>query len=132
MSRQLLESQLSAPLPQAPELVLVGVSPALMRSVGESLGMSLTVRIGVSTGEIAAGVLARGSLTFAAWGEPVRRALAISALSTSEEILVDMSTLDAASRQWQTEPADDVVDLDGQPITVRPLTARSHTSDATT
>lgn len=101
-----------------------------LRSLGETAGVALTVRIGLSTGPVAAGVLTRGSLTFGAWGEPVRRALAISALSTSEEILVDMSTLDAASGPWSTEAADDVVDLDDQPITVRSLTTRPQPDDA--
>ncbi len=85
-------------------------------------GLTLTLHIGVSTGPVATGVLARGSLTFAAWGEPVRRALAISALSRADEILVDSSTLDAAADRWQSEPATDVVDLDDQPIDVHILT----------
>ncbi|TFH14030.1 MAG: HAMP domain-containing protein, partial [Acidimicrobiales bacterium] len=95
-----------------------------LRSLAADAGLTLTVHIGVSTGEVATGVLARGSLTFAAWGEPVRRALAISALSRADEILVDLSTLDAATDEWTTEPADDVVDLDNQPIVVRTLTPR--------
>ena len=91
--------------------------------------LTLTLHIGVSTGEVATGVLARGSLTFAAWGEPVRRALAISALSLADEILVDLSTLEASTGEWVTEPADDVVDLDNQPIEVRALVPVRHPSD---
>jgi HAMP domain-containing protein len=92
-----------------------------IRALAVEAGLTLILHIGVSTGEVATGVLARGSLTFAAWGEPVRRALAISALSLADEILVDLSTLDASTAKWATEPADDVVDLDNQPIEVRSL-----------
>jgi HAMP domain-containing protein len=101
-----------------------------LRSLATAAGLTLTVHIGVSTGEVATGVLARGSLTFAAWGEPVRRALAISALSRADEILVDLSTLEAAADEWMTEPADDVVDLDNQPIAVRALTPARDVDDA--
>ncbi|MDH3681118.1 MAG: hypothetical protein OEV40_14360 [Acidimicrobiia bacterium] len=41
-------------------------------------------------------MLDRGSLTFGAWGEPVRRALAIAALSRADEILVDLTTAEGA------------------------------------
>jgi HAMP domain-containing protein len=92
-----------------------------VRDLAVEAALTLTLHIGVSTGEVATGVLARGSLTFAAWGEPVRRALAISALSLADEILVDLSTLDSSTGQWATESADDVVDLDNQPIEVRSL-----------
>ncbi len=92
-----------------------------VRALAVEAGLTLTLHIGVSTGEVATGVLARGSLTFAAWGEPVRRALAISALSLADEILVDLSTLDASTEAWATQPADHVVALDNQPLDVRAL-----------
>lgn len=92
-----------------------------LRGLADDAGLTLSVHIGLSTGQVATGVLARGSLTFGAWGEPVRRALAISALSNADEILVDESTIEAAEGDWSWESADDVVDLDDQPIAVRSL-----------
>ena len=80
-------------------------------ALSERTSVAFTTNIGVSTGAIAAGVLAQGSLTFAAWGEPVRRALAISALASHDEILVDGSAADAAGDRWTFEDADDVIDL---------------------
>jgi class 3 adenylate cyclase len=41
----------------------------------------LGVHIGVSSGPVATGMIERGHLTFAAWGEPIRRALVIGALA---------------------------------------------------
>ncbi|NOX29423.1 MAG: HAMP domain-containing protein, partial [Actinobacteria bacterium] len=81
---------------------------ALTRSVtdfGVTNDMAFVTHVGLSTGKVATGVLERGSLTFGAWGEPVRRALAIGALSQDEEILVDASTAGAAADSWIMESA---------------------------
>lgn len=86
--------------------------------LSERTSVEFTTHIGVSTGSIATGVLAQGSLTFAAWGEPVRRALAISALASRDEILVDASSARVAGDRWTFVAADDVIDLDGQPMDV--------------
>ena len=101
-----------------------------LRGLADAAGLTLTVHIGLSTGQVATGVLARGSLTFGAWGEPVRRALAISALSNADEILVDESTIGAAEGDWSWESADDVVDLDDQPIAVRSLVVPTDGDDS--
>jgi class 3 adenylate cyclase len=96
----------------------------LTRAIGsfrEAHDLDLTVHIGLSTGPVATGVLERGSLTFGAWGEPVRRALAISALSKSEEILVDTSTAAAAADSWTMESATHIVDLDDEPMSLYTL-----------
>ncbi len=96
-----------------------------LRSHAHDAGISLVIHVGISTGHVATGVLARGSLTFAAWGEPVRRALAISALSIHDEVLVDLSTFESASKTWDSQPTADVVGLDDQPIVVRALTLQA-------
>jgi class 3 adenylate cyclase len=91
--------------------------------------LSLTVHIGLSTGPVATGVLDRGSLTFGAWGEPVRRALAISALSKSEEILVDAVSAAAASDSWTMESASHIVDLNDEPMNLFKLQVEPATSE---
>jgi class 3 adenylate cyclase len=92
-----------------------------LAEVADETAVSFTVHVGVSTGAVAAGVLTRGSLTFAAWGEPVRRALAISALSAAYEVLVDASTIESAGDRWDFDDVDDVIDLDGSVMPVRAL-----------
>jgi len=92
-----------------------------VRSHGVGAGTELTAHLGVSTGPVATGVLSSGSLTFGAWGEPVRRALAISALSTTNEVLVDDSSIQAAGADWQFVPAEGVIDLTGEPMPVSTL-----------
>ncbi len=81
----------------------------------EAEAINVSAHAGLSTGAIGVGVLQLGSVTFGAWGEPVRRALAISALSQSDQILVDASTLaESSGDKFVLEAADDVVTLDGQ------------------
>ena len=79
-------------------------------------GLTFVVHIGLSTGQVGTGVLQQGSLTFGAWGEPVRRALAIGALSQDAEILVDASTAGAAADSWIMESASHIVDLNDEPM----------------
>lgn len=69
------------------------------------------LRIGVATGPVATALLDGGSLTFGAWGLPVRQALALCAMSRSDQVLIDTSTA-TASGSSELIPADDVVALD--------------------
>jgi HAMP domain-containing protein len=94
---------------------------AQLRELSEVGPAALAVHLGISTGPVATGVLARGNLTFGAWGEPVRRALAISALAPADAALVDSSTVDAAPAGWVFGPADQVVDLADEPMSVSTL-----------
>ena len=87
--------------------------------------VKLDLHIGLSSGPVATGMLELGSLTFAAWGEPVRRALALAALSRSDEILVDANTAASASTgRWSLVDATDVIDLDGQAMPLFTVASR--------
>ncbi|MDH3958850.1 MAG: adenylate/guanylate cyclase domain-containing protein [Actinomycetota bacterium] len=79
--------------------------------------VSLDLHIGLSSGAVATGLLDTGSLTFGAWGEPVRRALALASLSRVDEVLIDASTAHAGTRdRWRLAPAHDIVGLDDEPM----------------
>ena len=70
-----------------------------------------------TTVAVATGLLDTGSLTFGAWGEPVRRALALASLSQVDEVLIDASTAEAGTGdRWPLAPAHDVVGLDDEPM----------------
>lgn len=74
-----------------------------------------SIDAGVSTGPVGVGVLQRGSVTFGAWGEPVRRALAIGSLAQADQVLVDASTAAEADRgRFALSPATEVIALDGE------------------
>jgi len=93
-------------------------------SLAESGLIGLELHIGLATGPVATGVLQQGSLTFTAWGEPVRQALAIGALSIGNQILVDESTATSIGDRSRLETAEDVIALDGQPMVLfRPVAA---------
>lgn len=85
------------------------------RRLSDEAEVSLDVRIGLSTGAVETGVLDSGSLTFGAWGEPVRRALALASLARMDRVLIDATTAEECSAdRWIMEPAHDVLDLDGE------------------
>ncbi|MCV2396333.1 adenylate/guanylate cyclase domain-containing protein [Actinotalea sp. M2MS4P-6] len=77
--------------------------------------LSLDVHLGLSTGAVGTGVLETGTLTFGAWGEPVRRALALAALARVDSVLVDGTTFESCSAV-DLGPAHEVLDLDGRPL----------------
>lgn len=92
---------------------------AQFRDMLESDGaeVELEMCVGLSSGPVATGLLDTGALTFGAWGDPVRRALALASLSTDDHVLVDASTAsDCEGTRWRLEAAQDVVDLDDEPM----------------
>ncbi len=95
-----------------------------VRALASENDIALSVHVGMATGAIATGVLDGGSLTFGAWGEPVRRALAIGALATSGEILLDgSSAAKGPISAGVVESAPEIVDLDGEPMDLFSLSA---------
>ena len=97
-------------------------------AVAVATGVSAPVHVGVSTGPVATGVLSSGSLTFGAWGEPVRRALAIGAMSSAGQVLFDATTYNELDEPNQLAPVEGLIDLDGEPMVVYSLveSAPSH------
>jgi class 3 adenylate cyclase len=79
--------------------------------------LALELHIGLASGPVASGVLDTGALTFGAWGEPVRQALAVSSLAQADVVLIDRSTANATSGGAAgLQQVPDVVDLDGRPM----------------
>jgi class 3 adenylate cyclase len=85
------------------------------RRLEEEAELALELHIGLASGAVATGVLDSGTLTFGAWGDPVRRALALSSLARADAVLIDRSTAAASSggADGLLQVAD-MVDLDGQ------------------
>jgi class 3 adenylate cyclase len=94
-------------------------------------GVEIRPRIGIATGPVATGVLQESNLSFGAWGEPVRQALAIGALAASDEILVDASAAEVVDNdRHHLTATDDVVDLLGVPMVLFTPTARPERTEA--
>jgi class 3 adenylate cyclase len=85
--------------------------------------VSVTTRVGVSTGPVALGVFGEHGLMYTAWGEPVRLALVIGGLAVGDEILLDASAREAmTAERWEVSEAKDVVDIDGASMSLWVLT----------
>jgi class 3 adenylate cyclase len=90
--------------------------------------VSIALQVGLATGPVATGLLARGSLAFNAWGEPVRQALALSALAGPAEVLVGASTGQTLTHgRWTLDPAEDLLDLDGKQMQALRLVPETNT-----
>jgi class 3 adenylate cyclase len=86
-------------------------------ALNEDEAVTVRLQVGISSGPIGVGVLERGSVSFGAWGEPVRRALAITALAEPDETLVDATTfVEATEGRFELDSADELVGLDGEPM----------------
>lgn len=106
-------------------LAFAAEAASVAHHVVESEHMAVAVHIGLATGPVATGLLDQGSLTFGAWGEPVRQALAIAALSSADEVLVHATTIEATTgSDFDFEPATDVISLDGSPMQLQTLQVR--------
>ena len=82
---------------------------------GDGPDIEFDLHVGLSTGPVATGVLDTGSLTFGAWGEPVRRALALASLSDVDGVLIDATTARACTGgSERLERAHDVIALDDE------------------
>jgi class 3 adenylate cyclase len=101
-------------------LRFAAIVSAKIHALDHEHGDGYAVRVGLASGTVATGVLEAGALTFAAWGNPVRRALAIGALARPDEIMVDYTTVaELSSDEFDLEPATNVISLDGQPMDVK-------------
>ncbi|MCP5024985.1 MAG: HAMP domain-containing protein [Actinomycetia bacterium] len=88
-------------------------------SLGEQQDASFSLQFGLAAGPVGSGILRRGHLTFAAWGEPVRRALSIATFATDNEIVVDDSArAEASGTRWSISRLPDAIALDGQPLSI--------------
>ena len=103
-----------------------------MRRSAKHILWPLTIAMVISMGGYGVWYLVRPEASRteigAAWGEPVRRALAIGAMSSSGQVLFDASTYDVLDEPDDLEPVDGLIDLDGQSMVVYSLalSARSH------
>ena len=84
----------------------------LVASVGVEYGQRLSVRAGLSTGDVASGVIGQQQLAFSMWGDPVSTAFTLASLAQTGEILVDSAVRDAIGREWETELREGLSGLD--------------------
>ena len=89
-----------------------GAVMAMVERIGTEYGQRLSVRAGLSTGDVASGVIGQQQLAFSMWGEPVSTAFTLASLAQTGEILVDSSVREAIGAEWEIERREGLSGLD--------------------
>lgn len=79
--------------------------------VAVEFGHELTARAGMSTGDIATGVLGNSQLSFGAWGDPTGMAMTLAALALPGQLLADGAVVEQLDRSWDIDAADELAGL---------------------
>ncbi|MEO1061432.1 MAG: HAMP domain-containing protein [Actinomycetota bacterium] len=93
----------------------------LLAEVADEESVHVSFRAGLATGDLATGLVGSTQLSFGLWGEPPRRALALDAVASPGQVLLDPSVVEALGDGWSIEPIGDLVDLGGAPISAAEL-----------
>ena len=88
----------------------------LLDRFGEETGLAVTYHAGLGAGEVMAGLLSGGQLTYGVFGEPAQIALTLDATAVNGQILLDQSVVADLGTRWHLDPVPDLIDLRGEPI----------------
>ncbi|MFT6291663.1 MAG: class 3 adenylate cyclase [Ilumatobacter sp.] len=106
----------------------------LVTDVGAEYGHHVTVRAGMSSGDVATGVLGTNQLSFGVWGDPTGKAMTLASLALPGQVLADNSVVEQLDRSWDIDTLEELPGLaDGIEAHVvngrvdAPTTARSDT-----
>lgn len=100
----------------------------LASAIGTELGLDVTVRAGMASGEVATGVLGTNQVSFGVWGDPPGLAVTLASLAEPGQLLADASVAEQLGRDWDLGPlyelpglADDIdVQVVNGPMGARP------------
>ncbi len=87
-----------------------------LTKASDAAGVSITTHIGLSAGDVVAGVLGTDRVVYNVWGDPTRNAASLAAVAQSGQILVDPVVASHAGDEWAVEPVLGLVNLDGSEI----------------
>jgi len=79
--------------------------------VGADNGQTLTVRAGMSAGEIATGVLGSSQLSFGVWGDPPGTAVTLGSLARAGQVLADGNVTEQLGPEWDIGPLEELPGL---------------------
>jgi class 3 adenylate cyclase len=94
----------------------------LVPELGSESGHELTVRVGLSAGEVATGVLGGTQMSFSVWGDAPNTAVTLGAIAEPGQMLADQPVSEALGVDWDIGPAEDLPGLadDVEAHVVRP------------
>ena len=87
---------------------------AAMRSVAEiaaEFGHELTARAGMSSGDVATGILGSTQISFGAWGDPTGMAMTLASLAQPGQLLADGPVVTELGSTWHTTAIADLPGL---------------------
>jgi class 3 adenylate cyclase len=87
---------------------------AAMRAVTEvaaEFGQTETARAGMSSGDVATGVLGSSQLSFGVWGDPTGKAMTLASLALPGQVLADSSVVEQLDRAWDIDALDELPGL---------------------
>jgi len=98
--------QASARAPDAADFAL-----ALIETVDEvsvEYGQALTVRAGISAGDVATGVLGSSQLSFSVWGDPPGTAVTLGSLARPGQVLADGNVVAELGDDWDIDAVEEL------------------------
>jgi class 3 adenylate cyclase/HAMP domain-containing protein len=81
--------------------------------IADELGVSITSRVGLSSGQVVQGIVGSDRIAFTVWGVPLNDATDLSMAASPGEIVVDAAVAGRLDDDWSLEPMDDLADLSG-------------------
>ena len=87
-----------------------------LERASDGLGVVITTRAGLASGDVVTGVVGTERLTFNVWGNPRRRAATLAGVAGRSEILVDPTVASHVGEEWAVDPVPGLVGLDGVEI----------------
>ena len=102
-------SQDDARVTDAAEFALAGMQ--VIADTAAEFGHDITARVGMSTGDVATGVLGSNQLSFGVWGDPTGMARTLSSLAQPGQILVDSGVVAQLDRSWDIDALDELPGL---------------------
>ncbi len=102
-------NQDDAMVPDATAFALAAIQ--LVSEVGAEFGFEFTARAGISTGEVATGVLGSSQLSFSVWGDPTGMAMTLASLALPGQVLADGFVVEGLDRTWDIEELEELAGL---------------------
>jgi class 3 adenylate cyclase len=83
----------------------------VVTEVAAEFGHQVTARAGMSSGDVATGVLGTNQLSFGVWGDPTGMAMTLASLALRGQVLADGSVVEQLDRAWDIDALDELPGL---------------------
>lgn len=98
--------------------------PSVLEDFERTTGVRADYEAGMRAGDVAAVLLDEGEVTYGVFGAPISTAMMLAAVAERGQVLLHPSVATQLGSGWRAVPAEDLVDLRGDPIEAFLLTGR--------